>query len=371
MVQLLDIPEDDAELGLWLESLLVSRDFGDLVSQLAFLRQGLPPVESPNISEETKEAIIKNGLSEVSQDQRRQLFKSPELLIELNERIFENGSQYWMSKLEPSHAAEDQFFENTAASIFGTLSSSESQNDVTELSSVAKSAPSSSGVSRRQLLAMAASILAIVCGVYLFQSAGPQSNTPWGWQSAQAMPKGASANEYFLSLGGSAEEWFDQKSTTADMLASNLQSLSNGCQRLIDAPHGALSSDQRAWLIEKCGAWKKDIDQLLADAKAILVPGAFAPSQAADTGLLSMAEATTQSVSNDLVINSATATSQPVQANSQGLIVPPVVAESDIVGVTAPQQAASVETIETELSDDLSFVDEDEETITPDLLGLG
>ena len=53
------------------------------------------------------------------------------------------------------------------------------------------------------------------------------------------------------------------------MLATNLQSLSTGCQRLIDAPHPPLSSDQRAWVIEKCELWKKDIDQLLVDAKAI------------------------------------------------------------------------------------------------------
>ena len=37
MVQILDIPENETELALWLESLLVSRDFGDAVSQLAFL----------------------------------------------------------------------------------------------------------------------------------------------------------------------------------------------------------------------------------------------------------------------------------------------------------------------------------------------
>jgi hypothetical protein len=83
------------------------------------------------------------------------------------------------------------------------------------------------------------------------------------------MPQGVSADQYFQSLGDSAEEWFKQKSMTAETLASNLQSLSSGCQRLIDAPHESLSSDQRAWLIEKCEVWKKDIDQLLADAKAI------------------------------------------------------------------------------------------------------
>ena len=83
------------------------------------------------------------------------------------------------------------------------------------------------------------------------------------------MPEGVSAEQYLQSLSDSSEEWFDQKSTTADMLATNLQSLSTGCQRLIDAPHQPLSPDQRQWLVEKCELWKEDIDQTLADAKAI------------------------------------------------------------------------------------------------------
>ncbi len=267
MVHVLDIPENDAELGPWLESLLVSRDFGDVVSQLAFLTQGMSPSEPSEMSGETLEAIVNQGFSTVSQEQCRQLLKNSEVLIELNERIFENGSQYWMSKLEPAEADENQFFESTAASILGTSSPDDSRDAATELAT--NSPTPSSGFSRRQLLAMAASVLAILCGVYLVQNAGSESDTPWGWQSAQAMPQGVSADQYFQSLGDSAEEWFKQKSMTAETLASNLQSLSSGCQRLIDAPHESLSSDQRAWLIEKCEVWKKDIDQLLADAKAI------------------------------------------------------------------------------------------------------
>ena len=269
MVQILDIPENETELASWLESLLVSRDFGDLVSQLAFLGQGVPTAESPEMSEETKDAVIESGLSVVTQDQCRQLLKNPELLIELHERIFETGSEYWMSKLEPATTAEDQFFKSTAASILGGQPSSNSQDAVADLSRPTGSVPEPSGVSRRQMLAMAASILAVVCGVYLFQSAGSASESPWGWQSAQAMPNGVSAEQYLQSLSDSSEEWFEQKSTTADMLATNLQSLSTGCQRLIDAPHQPLSPDQRAWLVEKCELWKKDIDQTLADAKAI------------------------------------------------------------------------------------------------------
>jgi hypothetical protein len=269
VVQILDIPENETELRPWLESLLVSRDFGDLVSQLAFLRQGVPAVESPAMSEENKEAIINSGLSVIGQDQYRHLLKNPELLIELNERIFEIGAEYWMSKLEPATAKEDQFFKSSAASILGTQSLSNSQNGAGDLSRATKSAPSTTGVSRRQLFAIAASILAVLCGVYFVQSAGSVNDTPWGWQSAQAMPEGGSAERYLESLSDSAEEWFDQKSGTPEQLATNLQSLSTGCQRLIDAPHQPLTAEQRAWLIEKCELWKEDIDQLLADAKVL------------------------------------------------------------------------------------------------------
>lgn len=268
MVQILNIPENETELALWLESLLVSRDFGELVSQLAFLGQGVSPAESTEMPEQTKEAIIESGLSKVGPGQCRLLLRDPKLLIELNERIFETGSQYWMSKLEPATADEDQFF-NRTVSILGGQPPSNSQDDVAAVSRATDSVSEPSGFSRRQLLAMAASILAVVCGVYFFQSSGAASDTPWGWQSAQAMPEGVSADRYLRSLSDSAEEWFAQKSTTAEMLAANLQSLSTGCQRLIDAPHRPLSPEQRHWLVEKCELWKKDIDQFLADAKAI------------------------------------------------------------------------------------------------------
>lgn len=109
-----------------------------------------------------------------------------------------------MSKLEPATADEDQFLKSSAASILGGQSVSDSHDDVADLSRATNSAPAPSGVSRRQLLAMAASILAVGCGVYLFQNVGSATDTPWGWQSAQAMPEGVSAEQYLQSLSDSS-----------------------------------------------------------------------------------------------------------------------------------------------------------------------
>ncbi len=291
MVQLLDIPDDDGEITDWLEDLLVSRNFGETISQLAFLSglDGLQKTDGDNladtapVTEALKQTIVAHGISPLNTDQRSVLLNNPVVLIELNQRIFETGSDYWMQRIASADAGEDQFLKQVAAVNFGDGDPSQRSSvateaaeatdttdltNVTRLESDSATRPTLGGLTRRQLLTVAASILAVLCGAYLFQNAGSQNDQPWGWQSASALPAGVSSDRYLQSIVDSAEQWFDRDSGSSRQLAANLQSLSAGCQRLIDAPHQPLSADQRTWLIEKCRLWKDDIDRLLINVQA-------------------------------------------------------------------------------------------------------
>ena len=117
------------------------------------------------------------------------------------------------------------------------------------------------------MLSLAATLLGIGLSFYLvLQMTQSNRNSEWGWQSAQAMPESKSGSEYLQSLSQSGLEWFDQDRGSRDLLLARLEEFSAGCQRVIDAPHASLNDQDRDWLLEKCEAWKIQIDELASAA---------------------------------------------------------------------------------------------------------
>lgn len=277
MSHLLDIPDDDAQLPGWIEQMLVSPEFGEIASQLQFLNQsassqGSSAIVAPtkSLDDATLREIATDGLASRDLETCRQLLRHPQSLVDLNDLIFEHGSDYWMGKIpqpgEEGQASQAEWLSQVRDQLFAGVA-----EPSVARSANAGSAVASSGPTRRMWLAIAASIAAVGLGVAFSPLFDAPPQTAWGWMQEDALPANVSADKYLAATSDSVLQWFDRSNDTADELSANLQHLAAGCQKLIDAPHEPLSEVDRAWMLERCLAWQPAIHSL-ADSAAALSP---------------------------------------------------------------------------------------------------
>ena len=268
---LLDIPENDQEIQHWLEGLLVSKDFGAAIAQLAWLNSAAPSSveaygEIAELSDSEVASIVENGLSVVSDARCRALLRRPERLIELNHKIYELGAPYWMKQIRQS-AETESFLADFASQNFAEESQASQPAQSQQERTQRHQPPSQKGFSRRQLLSMAASVAVVALGVWFFNGSG--DGDKWGWQTVASFPQNVSAAQYFQTTSDSVLQWYEQPAHSPAALTASLNGLAKGCQQLIAAPHQPLGDADRDWLIEKCTAWQTTIDQLHASAQQL------------------------------------------------------------------------------------------------------
>src|SRR5262249_35293261 len=92
--------------------------------------------------------------------------------------------------------------------------------------------------------------------------------TGWGWSRSGAIDDSLSAKEYLTKLADSAEDWSKKTPATPAELAKRINEFRQGCSTLILAEHKPLPPEDKAWLVERCQAWAKKLDQHLADVEA-------------------------------------------------------------------------------------------------------
>src|SRR4051794_38469755 len=93
----LDIPEDLAELTVWLERHLVGLELGELVAELSAVHPvPLEPVSSVwALLRDRLGAVLDGGLATVPPEVVKRLLLQPVLLFELQELVLEKGGDYW------------------------------------------------------------------------------------------------------------------------------------------------------------------------------------------------------------------------------------------------------------------------------------
>ena len=272
MTQLLDIPEDDKELPRWLESILVSPNFGKTIAQLVYIQteDSNPHASADAFTDKQLRQFAKVGLTDATYDQCKAFLRQPAALVALNDAIFAEGDSYWIQRIANASRADHQFLDEFAKANFAPVDSeiSRSKERSNSDNGQARDAADSS-FSRRSIFALAAALLVAAFGYSYYQNNLAPKGEDWGWQSANALPRNLPQDEYLRSIGEVALEWFEQPSNTPAQLAANLQTLSSGCQRLIEDDHPSLSDANREWLIEKCTDWKQSIDLLVDSASEI------------------------------------------------------------------------------------------------------
>ncbi len=256
---LLDIPDDSQLWPNWLEEQLIGRHLGDLVDQLQLIipesdsQQTLESLCGPELN-----SVLASGLSALSEQQLHQLLKSPKLLLELQEKVFTDGLEYW--KTVPITDEHQQQVKVGWSRLGEHLNKNAPNEPKTPLK---QQTTKPRRIQARLLGTIAASLL--VGFLFWLSSPGPSGTSDWGFNRPGALAAEIPEEEYFNELADAAGEWFNERPETNGALATRLQQFSDGCQTLIDARHSQLSDEDRAWLIERCGVWKGQIDTQLAE----------------------------------------------------------------------------------------------------------
>lgn len=267
---LLEMPDNPADWPNWLEQQLVGLELRELVVDLQALSgaDGSTTASGPTLEEalagKLDEALAR-GLSGAGPDAVRALLNHPHLLLELQERAFSNGSDYWAQL--PLSAEHLQRVEKDWEQLVVKV------DDDAPVSLLMKQTPREERETGRrallrQLLAVAA-MIAIVAGFWYLRSPreAPQI-AGWGFDKPGLLQQDLPSAEYLEALAGAAGMWFNTRPDTVADLSQRLQEFRHGCNSLIAAAHPQLTDEDRAWLIERCRVWKGKIEAHLTDLDA-------------------------------------------------------------------------------------------------------
>ena len=253
---ILDMPEEHEEVVSWLERHLVGLQLGQLAGELQVVHQADPHAYTlEKILGEEFASVLELGLSQASWEQIRLLLTHPATLLELQEQVFLKGGDYWLQIpiTEEHQAVVDRGKVKLMQQLAESASSSTSPSDGEKKKDWWK-----------PMLSLVAICLLIGLGVWMFR---PAPKAGWGWNHPEAMQASLSAEEYLKQLAKSASAWKNKRPETREALAKRIGEFEAGCERLIKAPHKPLAEQDRLWLVERCEAWLKKIQQASTDLK--------------------------------------------------------------------------------------------------------
>lgn len=262
-LQVLDIPESQAERVGWLERLIAGPDLGDVAAELAALHgdgtdgQTLEQVLGAELS-----GVVEQGLGILSANTLTQLLRQPTLLLKLQERVLAENRPYWERLLERNYtltAASDRIASRTQAAV-EALSGTPG----------GEAAPASSWLTHPLLVALvtAAAVGGIWFGVQSRQPPPAPVAVGWGWSKPGALNQTLTPSDYLKSLAVAAGEWDKKRPEDAASIALRIAQFRQGCTQLILAEHRPLAPADREWLVGKCREWAQKLDAHLAAIEA-------------------------------------------------------------------------------------------------------
>ena len=245
-----DIPDNPALLPTWLEGQLMGLDLHQLVTELSVFHG---PAEEPALSlydvlGGQQLAVLQTGLRALSRLQLRQLLRQPQLLLDMQRLVLDEGGDYWVTLPASEEVARL------------------SQETWRQVQEVLQAQP----VVRRHRpwpmlwagLATAAAVILLALFAYdhWWRSVPAAPTGIFAWSTPQTWPKEGRA-AYLTFLADQAETfWFAERPTTHAALAQRLGELRAGCSVLIVQEHAVLDKEDQAWLKGKCQAWALKLD---------------------------------------------------------------------------------------------------------------
>jgi len=255
-----DIPDDVAEQAAWLERGLAGPHLAELIAELQAIQGTNQTGTDPTgrtldvLLGESAADVFESGLTILSEQQLGHLFRSPQLLLELQEQVLIEGGAYWQVLIDQA--------------MVGHIPPLPQVPNVDKPEKVSvESAPAKS---RKlgllgTLLVMAASVaIGVYVGHDILSPPPVQTASAWGWQADDALPQQLTREEYLLKLATGADAWFKKRPDNAMDVATRIGQFRSGCSRLLLSSHEPLTEEDRTWLLTKCRLWAGKIDEHLA-----------------------------------------------------------------------------------------------------------
>lgn len=267
MLDVLDIPESSADLGPWLDRLVVSPTLADAVDDLSAIHDAtegnLAVEEARNWLGSNVAAVLEQGLGVVGNERLRELLMRPALLPAIQEIVFVDGGAYWNRLV-----AESPFDDPR---------------------------PQASQARPRWLfvmapLAIAASIAAFVA---VEMRVGPKAGRnnhdpdltvmrgtngdsapakddalqPWGWNRMGLVDDVAESAAVADRLASALEDWFTVTATGGDSdlatIRSQTEELWAGCEQVLALPFVGMAPEFRKEVRSRITLFQKRLQALL------------------------------------------------------------------------------------------------------------
>ncbi|MCC7421802.1 MAG: anti-sigma factor [Planctomycetaceae bacterium] len=292
------LPDDTASQARWLEEHLLGLDLAGVVTELKAMGTGREePMGLDAALGDVLPQILRGGLGHLTTSHIQTLLRNPQILLELQTRIFLEGGDYWNNLPEPTAEIQDavdrgrsrlhQFVTSQGGSAPSTTSNPSKTEPSRFIERTAdrqsERAPATSPPPRagrrwfsHPLVVSLATAAAVLAGVFVAQpdrlrpgQPGPsQVAQGWGWSKPGAIDESLEAKTYLAKLSAGADDWFKKRPATPQALAQRILEFRQGCSTLILSEHRPLLSEDKAWLIERCQAWAKKLDGHVADVEA-------------------------------------------------------------------------------------------------------
>ncbi len=251
----LEIPEAVDDLASWLESQLVGPDLGMLVAELAAVRSSDSSDRSiDELMGREMPMVLSRGLTGIPAEVLRPLLRSPELLLQLQERVLLEGGEFWDGLIASS---------NEVASLVAR-GRDRLHSLYTDPPTTVRSAP----WFLRPFVVSCTTAALVLVAVFAIQSFAPTKKPApatigWGWAKPGALPDEVSSTEYLQTLVAAAKQWSKKRPTTTSDVAVRLAQFRQGCTVLILAEHKPLNDTDHKWLVDRCRVWADQLDQHL------------------------------------------------------------------------------------------------------------
>jgi len=285
----LDMPDDPARLGAWLDEQLLSPDLMDTIMELEILA-GESKTEDQKLADilgEQKQAILNSGLNATQFATVADLLKQPDLLLQLQEEVLMHGGDFWQKKLR----VESQTHQS---SILELTQQAESIDQARIPVARAKSKFSTTRIVGI-VAAMAATLLVLFSLLpektdngQIAQNDGStkpktQIDTPdpippandvvgsdkpgWGFAESGVLVADVGEQEMLKTLSAATLSWYNKPTTSIKELEARLNQFDEGCQQLLVAELPQLESATRDAIFKACEDCRASIASQLQDIK--------------------------------------------------------------------------------------------------------
>jgi hypothetical protein len=268
---ILQMPDSFPDRRAWLERQMVGLELGDLVAELAAIHSSRPSESLPTPTLQSAFAdqlpeLLSQGLSILTEKKFGLLLRHPDLMMELQAVVLEQGGRYWDAIPRADEFGRGILAERAALSELLTnqpIATPLQDLDRIDLRPANQAKVSLTRWSRSKLLAVAV-VLMIGMTVWISRPSG----STWGFDRSGILTANVTSEEYLNSLANAAGDWFNKRPEESQAVATRLREFIHGCETLIDAPHSQLMPQDRAWLVERCRVWKSALETQLADLEA-------------------------------------------------------------------------------------------------------